>query len=327
MYFGIFPIISNYFEPSSMENLPEIYSRQIKEKAIELGFSACGISAVRTLDEEHDRLRYWLSEEMNGTMAYMANHFEKRLDPGKLVEGARSVISVLINYFPNQKQTDPAAPIISKYAYGKDYHLIVKEKLNNLLTFIQSVILPCNGRAFVDSAPVLERPWAKAAGLGWIGKNSLLISEELGSYIFIGELIVNLKLSYDAPFIGDYCGNCTRCIEACPTGAIVAPHVIDARKCISYHTIENKDEVPVSIREKLHNQIFGCDICQDVCPWNKKIKPNQSNDFMPVEGLLEMKKTEWMELNPDTYTQTFKHTAFERAGYERIRRNIDYLKE
>lgn len=305
----------------------EIYSRQIKEKALELGFSACGISAVRTLDVERDRLQNWLLNGMNGSMAYMTNHFEKRLDPGKLEEGAKSVISVLINYFPNQKQTDPTAPIISKYAYGKDYHLVVKEKLNNLLTFIQSAIFPCSGRAFVDSAPVLERPWAKSAGLGWIGKNSLLISKELGSYIFIGELIIDLELSYDAPFIGDFCGNCTRCIDACPTSAIVAPHVIDARKCISYHTIENKDEVPVPIREELHNQIFGCDICQDICPWNKKIEPNQSNDFKPIEGLLEMKKKDWTELSPDSYTKIFRNTAFERAGYERIRRNISYLKD
>jgi epoxyqueuosine reductase len=188
---------------------------------------------------------------MNGSMAYMANHFEKRLDPGKLEEGAKSVISVLINYFPGQKQSDPAAPIISKYAYGKDYHLVIKEKLNNLLIFIQSAVSPCHGRAFVDSAPMLERPLAKAAGLGWIGKNSLLISKEFGTYVFIGELIIDLELGYDSPFIGDYCGNCTRCIDACPTGAIVSPRTVDARKCISYHTIENKEEIPASIRENL----------------------------------------------------------------------------
>jgi len=310
-----------------MENLSELYSHQIKEKALELGFSACGIAEVRNLDEECDRLRNWLSEEMNGSMAYMANHFEKRLDPGKLEEGAKSIISVLINYFPSQKQTDPAAPIISKYAYGKDYHLVVKEKLNNLLTFIQSAIFPCKGRAFVDSAPLLERPWAKAAGLGWIGKNSLLISKELGSYVFIGELIIDLELGYDASFKGDFCGNCTRCIDACPTSAIVAPHVIDARKCISYHTIENKDEVPVPIREKLHNQIFGCDICQDVCPWNKKIKFNQSLDFMPIEGVLKMSRKDWLELENDTFTNMFRYSALKRAGYEQIRRNISYLKE
>ena len=307
--------------------LPETYSHRIKEKALELGFSACGISAVRCLDEERDRLQNWLSNGMNASMAYMANHFEMRLDSGKIEEGAKSVISVLINYYPAQKQVDPDAPVISKYAYGKDYHLVVKEKLNDLLMFIQSALSPCRGRAFVDSAPVLERPLAKAAGLGWIGKNSLLISKEFGSYVFIGELIVDLELNYDGPFATDYCGNCTRCIDACPTGAIVSPRTIDARKCISYHTIENKDEIPASIRENLHNQIFGCDICQDVCPWNKKAKPNQSLDFMPVEGLLEMKKKDWEALNHDLYTKMFRQSAFERAGYDRITRNVGYVTE
>ena len=296
-------------------------------KAIELGFSACGIASVRYLTEEHDRLQNWLSDGMNGSMEYMANHFDKRLDPGKIEPGAKSVISVLINYFPAEKQVDPAAPSISKYAYGKDYHLVVKEKLNNLLIFIQLEISPCRGRAFIDSAPVLERPWAKAAGLGWIGKNSLLISRDHGTYVFIGELIIDLELSYDSPFMGDFCGSCTRCIDACPTGAIVTPRTIDARKCISYHTIENKDEVPESIREKLQNQIFGCDICQDVCPWNKKIKPNQSGEFEPVAGLLEMDKKNWTELDPITFSKIFRQTAFERVGYDRIMRNISYLNE
>lgn len=310
-----------------MASLPETYSRQIKEKAIELGFSACGIAPVRNLAEEKDRLQSWLSNGMNGSMGYMANHFEKRLDPGKIEPGAKSVISVLINYFPAEKQADPAAPSISKYSYGKDYHLVVKEKLNNLLIFIQLEISPCRGRTFVDSAPVLERPWAKAAGLGWIGKNSLLISRDHGTYVFIGELIIDLELNYDSPFTGDYCGSCTRCIDACPTSAIVSPRTIDARKCISYHTIENKDEVPLSIREKLQNQIFGCDICQDVCPWNKKIKPNQSSDFKPVAGILKMDKKNWTELDSNTFSKIFRHTAFERAGYDRIMRNISYLNE
>jgi len=188
-------------------------------------------------------------------------------------------------------------------------------------------ISPCRGRAFVDSAPVLERPWAKAAGLGWIGKNSLLISKEYGSYVFIGELIIDIDLDYDSPFTTDYCGSCSRCIDACPTGAIVAPGTVDARKCISYHTIENKNEVPADIRAKLQNQIFGCDICQDVCPWNKKVKTIQSEDFKPVEGLLEMDKKNWEELDPLTYSKIFKKTAFERAGYYQIMRNISYLNE
>ena len=300
-------------------------SSLIKRKALELGFSECGISKVRPLEEERESLRKWLDANMNGNMAYMANHFEKRLDPAKIEEGAKSVISVLINYFPSKKQTDPTAPFISKYAYGRDYHFVVKEKLNDLLVYIKSEISACNGRTFVDSAPVMERALAKEAGLGWIGKHSLLINKYYGSYVFIGELIIDLDLDYDIPFTSDHCGNCTRCIDACPTQAIVADHVVDARKCISYHTIENKEEVPDSIRMKLDNHIFGCDICQDVCPWNKVITPNQSIDFVPVEGLLEMQKNDWTDLEPVKYRERFSGTAFERAGYNRLMRNIGYL--
>ncbi len=308
-----------------MTKLLESFSGKIKEKAIQLGFSACGIAEVGGLDEERVRLQKWLSEGMNASMTYMANHFEKRLDPGKLEQGAKSLISVLFNYFPDQKQADLEAPVISKYAYGKDYHLVVKEKLNNLLIFIQSEVLSCHGRAFVDSAPVLERPWAKASGLGWIGKNSLLITKEFGSYIFIGELIIDMEVSYDSPFTNNHCGTCTRCIDACPTGAIVEPYIIDARKCISYHTIENKEEIPVQILKKLQNHIFGCDICQDVCPWNKKIHSNQINDFKPIEGLLDMEKRDWMELGPDKFNFIFRNSALKRAGYKRLQRNIAYL--
>ena len=305
----------------------ENHSLLIKQKALELGFAECGISKVRALEEEREPLQKWLAENMNGNMGYMANNFEKRLDPGKIEVGAKSVISVLINYFPSRKQTDPSAPVISKYAYGRDYHFTVKEKLNDLLTFIQSEISPTIGRGFVDSAPVLERSLAKAAGLGWIGKHSLLINKYFGSYVFIGELIIDLELAYDTPFTSDHCGSCTRCIDACPTQAIISDRVVDARKCISYHTIENKEEVPFPIREKLENHIFGCDICQDVCPWNRVIKPNQSTDFRAVEAIVEMKKKDWEELEPDTYTKIFRDTAFERAGYKRIMRNISYLKE
>ncbi len=301
------------------------HSLLIKQKALELGFAECGISKVRPLEEEREPLQKWLSENMNGNMGYMANHFEKRLDPGKIEEGAKSVVSVLINYFPSQRQTDPDAPVISKYAYGRDYHFVVKEKLDELLTYIKSEISPCSGRAFVDSAPVMERSLAKAAGLGWIGKHSLLINKYFGSYVFIGELIIDLDLSYDSPFTSDHCGTCTRCIDACPTQAIVADRVVDARKCIAYHTIENKEEAPEPIRSKLENRIFGCDICQDVCPWNKVIVPNQSHDFQPIEGLLEMGKNDWIELKPDTYKRRFSSTAFERAGYKRLMRNISYL--
>ncbi|MEI6679482.1 MAG: tRNA epoxyqueuosine(34) reductase QueG [Mariniphaga sp.] len=309
-----------------MDNSALTFSQLIKQKALELGFSECGISAVRSLDEERKPLQKWLDEGMNGTMGYMANHLEKRLDPGKLEEGAKSVVSVLINYFPSQKQTDPEAPVVSKYAFGRDYHYVVKEKLNDLLIYIQSEISPCSGRAFIDSAPLLERSLAKAAGLGWIGKHSLLINKHYGSYVFIGELIIDLKLGYDLPFTSDHCGSCTRCIDACPTNAIVADRVVDARKCISYHTIENKEDVPASIREKLQNHIFGCDICQDVCPWNKVIRSSQSSDFKPIDGLLEMTASDWYSLDRDTYNKRFRNSAFERAGYKRIIRNISYLK-
>jgi epoxyqueuosine reductase len=310
-----------------MENLPEIYSRLIKQKALELGFSACGISAVRTLEEEREHLQKWLKDGMNGSMGYMANHFEKRLDPGKIVDGAKSIISVLINYFTAKNQADPSAPIISKYAYGRDYHFVLKEKLNDLLMFIQSEVSACSGRIFVDSAPVLERSLAKIAGLGWIGKNSLLINRRFGSYVFIGELIIDLELACDTPFKGTHCGTCTRCIDVCPTSAITRPYVVDARKCIAYHTIENRGEVPHAIRENLQNHIFGCDICQDVCPWNKAISPNQSNDFKPVEGLLEMSRKGWTELETDSFSKMFRQTALERTGYNQIKRNISFLKE
>jgi len=309
-----------------MDQSAEKHSFLIKQKALELGFSECGVSAVRALEEEREPLQKWIAENMNGNMGYMANHFEKRLDPAKLEEGAKSVISLLINYFPAQKQTDPAAPKISKYAYGRDYHFVVKEKLSELLTFIQSEISPCSGRAFVDSAPILERTLAKAAGLGWIGKHSLLINKYHGSYVFIGELIIDMELAYDLPFTSDHCGTCTRCIDACPTRAIIADRVVDARKCISYHTIENKEEAPVALRENFENQIFGCDICQDVCPWNRVISPNQTKDFKPIEGLLEMEKKDWYKLDRPTYNKMFRNSAFERAGYPRLMRNISYLK-
>ena len=309
-----------------MDQSAENHSFLIKQKALELGFSECGISAVRALEEEREPLQKWIAENMNGNMGYMANHFEKRLDPAKLEEGSKSVISVLINYFPSHKQTDPAAPRISKYAYGRDYHFVVKEKLSELLTFIRSEISPCRGRGFVDSAPILERALAKAAGLGWIGKHSLLINKYHGSYVFIGELIIDLELAYDLPFTSDHCGTCTRCIDACPTRAIIADRVVDARKCISYHTIENKEEAPVALRENFENQIFGCDICQDVCPWNRVISPNQTNDFKPIEGLLEMEKNDWDELDRPTYNKMFRNSALERAGYPRLMRNISYRK-
>lgn len=290
-----------------------------------MGFEACGISKVRSLEEERNPLESWLSEGMNGSMDYMARNLEKRLDPAKIVEGAKSVISVLINYYPSRRQEDPEAPVISKYAYGRDYHFIIKEKLNTLLGFIQAEIYPCNGRPFVDSAPVLERAWAKQSGLGWIGKHSLLISKEYGSFVFLGELITDLELDYDKETVPDHCGTCTRCMDACPTKAIVTPHKVYARKCISYLTIESKDEIPAEFHDKLNNRIFGCDICQDVCPWNKKILPTQAEEFKPTAGLLEMKKPDWQNLDKATYRKRFKNSAFERAGYNKLMRNFQHL--
>ena len=308
-----------------MDDLYRTNSDWIKNRALDLGFCACGIAKVRNLEEEQNHLQHWLDGNLNGTMRYMANHFDKRLDPTRLVEGAKSIISVLINYFPTQLQSDPDAPIISKYAYGRDYHLTVKEKLNDLLILIQQEISPCRGRVFVDSAPVLEKLWASIAGLGWIGKNSLLISKEYGSYVFIGELIIDLELAYDTTFPNNLCGSCSRCMDACPTGAIVAPHIVDARKCISYNTIENKDEIVPDLRHQIGNHIFGCDICQDVCPWNKKVKANQSAEFKPIDGLLEMNLADWMNLDQSKYSKMFRHSAFERAGFSLIKRNIGYL--
>ncbi len=301
------------------------YSRLIRAKALELGFTACGIAQVRSLEEQRQPLQQWLDAGFHGTMAYMANHFEKRLDPAQLVEGAKSVISVLLNYFPSQKPTDPQAPILSKYAYGKDYHFVVKKKLNDLLAYIQQEIGPCTGRAFTDSAPVLERAWAREAGLGWIGKNSLLISPKHGSFLFIGELITDLELDYDNPFTANRCGSCTRCLDACPTGAIIAPATIDARRCISYLTIETKDEVPENLRVKLSNRIIGCDFCQDVCPWNRSATPASEPEFFPPDRLMAMTRKDWEELSRATYNQLFRGSAVERAGYKKIVRNISWL--
>lgn len=291
-------------------------------KAVALGFSACGISPAHSLEGERSALESWIENDMHGSMGYMARNKEKRLNPAELVEGARSVITVLLNYYSSKNQSDPDAPVISKYAYGKDYHFVLKDKLNELLGFIDREISPCEGRAFVDSAPVLERAWAREAGLGWIGKNSMLISRKYGSYVFIGELILDLELDYKSEIEADHCGTCTRCIVACPTGAILTPHTIDARKCISYLTIENKEEISPDYSEKLNNRIFGCDICQDVCPWNKKVAETEVPEFKPVSGLLEMKKTEWINLDKPTYNKMFKRTALERAGYKKLIRNM-----
>ena len=302
-------------------------SDRIKTKAKELGFMDCGISEARFLSEEKDRLINWLQEGMHGEMRYMNNHLEKRLDPRLLVENARSVISVLLNYFPAQKQVDPDAPVLSKYAFGTDYHFIMKDKLGELLKFIQTEIAPCEGRCFVDSAPVLDRAWAARAGLGWIGKNTNLISTEYGSFFFIGELILDLELPVDEKIVRNHCGNCSRCIDACPTQALVAPYVLDARKCISYQTIENRGEIDTELKGKFENRVFGCDICQDVCPWNLKSETHSEPAFVADARLMNLSRDDWHSMDKPTFNELFRNSAVKRTRFEGLQRNMKFLKE
>jgi len=308
-----------------MENSPEIFSQRIKAKAVELGFDACGISRARELGEERSHLLDWLESGFQGTMGYMANHFEKRLNPALLVEGAKSVISVLLNYHSTQKQEDPDAPVISSYALGKDYHHVSKDKLAKLLTFIQSELAPCEGRAFTDSAPLLEKALAKEAGLGWIGKHTLLIHPRMGSFLFIGELVLDLELAYDEPFGNNLCGSCTRCIDSCPTGAIIAPLQLDANRCLSYLTIETKIDIPESFAGSLNNRLVGCDICQQVCPWNSRAQQNKVAEFQPNREMVEMKAAAWNLLDKPTFNRLFKGTAVERTGFLRMKRTLGHL--
>jgi len=310
-----------------MRKIDADISGLIKYKAKELGFLSCGISKVDFLAEEEIRLVNWLQQGMNGEMAYMANHLEKRLNPGLLVENAQSVISVLLNYFPSAYQTDSDAPVLSKYAYGIDYHFVMKDKLGELLRFIQDEIALCEGRCFVDSAPVLDRAWAARAGLGWIGKNTNLISPEHGSFFFIGELILDLELPADEKIVRNHCGNCTRCIDACPTKALVEPYVLDARKCISYQTIENRGEIDPELKGKFENRMFGCDICQDVCPWNLKSEPHHEPAFMPDEQLMKMTKESWYNLDQETFDKLFRKSAVKRTKFVGLKRNINFLNE
>jgi epoxyqueuosine reductase len=300
------------------------YTQLIKDTAKKLGFQSCGISKARFLAEEEARLSQWLSQKKQGEMAYMENHFDMRLDPRKLVDGAKSVISLSYNYFTSEKQSDPNAPKISKYAYGEDYHFVVKNKLKSLLAIIQTEIGNVNARVFVDSAPIMEKAWAQQAGLGWIGKNANLINQQNGSFFFLAEIIIDIDLSYDAP-VTDHCGTCTKCIDACPTEAIVAPYVVDGSKCISYFTIELKNEFPKEVKGKFDNWMFGCDICQDVCPWNKFAKPHQEKLFDPSTALLSMNKKEWEEITAETFQVLFKNSAVKRTKFEGLKRNINWL--
>jgi epoxyqueuosine reductase len=295
----------------------------IKEEAKRLGFSFCGISRAQFLEEEAPLLEQWLKQGMHGQMSYMENHFDKRLDPRQLVKGAKSVISLLLNYYPEDTQSLEANYNVSKYAYGRDYHKVLKKKLKELMDFIQTEIGDVNGRAFVDSAPVMDKAWAKKSGLGWIGKHSNLITKQQGSFFFIAELIVDLELEYDQPLAKDYCGTCNKCVEACPTDAIVAPNVVDGSRCISYFTIELKDKIPQEYGDKFQNWIFGCDICQDVCPWNRFSKPHSEPDFSPLPGMLNLKKSEWEEITEDIFEKLFQGSPLKRAKFEGLKRNIE----
>ncbi|MDV7139970.1 tRNA epoxyqueuosine(34) reductase QueG [Maribacter sp. TH_r10] len=301
------------------------YTQLIKSEAKRLGFLSCGISKAEFLEEEAPRLEKWLKENMHGEMQYMANHFDKRLDPTKLVEGSKSVISMLLNYYPEGKQREGTYKV-SKYAYGQDYHHIIKSKLKLLQEFITENIGEVNGRAFVDSAPVLDKAWAAKSGLGWIGKHSNLLTQKIGSFYFIAELIVDLELDYDHP-VTDHCGSCTACIDACPTQAIVGPKVVDGSKCISYFTIELKDEIPLSYKGKFDDWMFGCDVCQDVCPWNRFSKPHKEPLFDPHPDILEMTKKDWEEITEDVFRKVFKKSAVKRTKFSGLKRNIAFLKK
>lgn len=331
----------------------------IKSTASNLGFSFCGISKAEFLEEEAPRLEAWLKRGYQGKMGYLENHFDKRLDPRLLVDGAKSVVSLVYNYFPEKdlftedaeskpsfakaKEVKPSFARasegrpsfakategklkIAKYSYGEDYHGVIKEKLKTFLQIVREEIGEVNGRAFVDSAPVHERAWAKKSGLGWIGKNSLLLNRGMGSFFFLAELILDLELEYDGP-VKDYCGTCTACMDACPTDAIPAPYVVDGSKCISYFTIELKEEIPTELKGKFENWVFGCDICQDVCPWNRFSKTHAEKKFLPHPDLKNMTRQDWREITEDVFEKLFKKSAVKRTKLEGLKRNIRFLEE
>lgn len=300
-------------------------TQQIKEKALQLGFDVCGIAKADFLSEEKENLMSWIQKGYNGEMTYMANNVEKRLDPRLLVDNCKSVIVLLLNYYPEETQDDPLSPVIAKYAYGKDYHFVIKEKLQLLYDYINTEIEEIEGRMFVDSAPVLEHAWAKKAGLGWIGKNSLLINKKIGSFFFISELIIDLELNYDQEYENDHCARCTKCIDACPTDAIESARVVNGSKCISYFTIELKGEIPEEQKNKFENRAFGCDICQDVCPWNKKIKPHTTPDFTANPELLSLTRDQMNNIEHEDYLRIFKNSAVKRTKYKGLKRNLDFL--
>lgn len=304
----------------------ELYATSIKAEAKRLGFLSCGISKAEFLEEEAPRLESWLHNNMHGNMHYMENHFDKRLDPTLLVEGSKSVISLTYNYYTDAVQQDSNAPKISKYAYGLDYHYIIKDKLKQLMEYIKEEIGDVHGRAFVDSAPIMEKAWAKKSGLGWIGKHSNLITQKVGSYYFIAELIIDLDLEVDHA-VTDHCGSCTACIDACPTQAITEPYKVDGSKCISYFTIELKENIPNDMKGQFDQWMFGCDVCQEVCPWNRFSKNHSEPLFSPKPELLSMSKKDWEEITQETFNKVFKKSAVKRTKYSGLKRNIRFLYE
>lgn len=302
-------------------------SQKIKQEAHRLGFDFVGISKARHLDEDAKRLEKWLASKGNAGMTYMENHFDKRVDPTKLVEGSKSVVSLLYNYHTKKRQAHPDAPKIAKYAFGEDYHFVVKDKLKELYQFILDEIGEVEGRVFVDSAPVLDRAWARESGLGWIGKNSMLINKQKGSDFFIAELILDLELETDGP-IKDYCGSCTKCIDACPTDAILPQRQVDSNKCISYLTIELREErIPNEFANMMENWAFGCDICQDVCPWNRFGEQNKEERFQPKLSLLEMTKNDFDGLDSERFNEVFRKSAVKRTKFVGLKRNLAFLKK
>lgn len=304
----------------------DVHRSYIIEKAKELGFFHVGFSKAEFLEEEAPRLEHWLKQNYHGKMAYMAKYFDKRLDPRLLEPGTKTIISLLLNYYPEKRQ-DPDSPQIAKYAYGKDYHHVIKEKLQQLLLTLRQEIGDIQGRAFVDSAPVMDKVWAQKAGLGWIGKSTNLIQPRNGSFFFIAELFVDLEISPDGP-IKDYCGTCTRCIDACPTDALATPYIIDGSKCISYLTIELKDaDLPAAFKDKMENWAFGCDICQDVCPWNRFSKVQNEKAFEPHPEFLNLNTQDWEALNEDTFRMLFGKSAIKRTKLSGLKRNIQFLKK
>jgi len=303
----------------------EKYSSLIKSEAQRLGFLDCRVAKAEFLEHEAPRLEVWLNQNYNGEMSYMANHFDKRLDPRKLVDGAKSVVSLTLNYYTEKAPNDPEAPKISRYAYGRDYHKVIKKKLKKLIQFIHQEIGEVGGRAFVDSAPVMDKAWAAKSGIGWMGKHSNILTKKTGSFYFISELILDLDLTPDSP-ITDHCGQCTACIDACPTGAIIKPYVVDGSKCISYFTIELKDQLfPKEYKGKFENWMFGCDICQEVCPWNKFSQEHSEPDFYPHKELLNLTKSEWEELTEDVFDKLFVGSAVKRTKFEGLKRNVRFL--